>query len=123
MSTTLPEAPTIPLPPYRPVEELLVELESLDDPQLIAEALEDEEILGTPCNAGLCAIAVYLQRHSGLDEVNVGAFDALRWRPAPTPDDSWVLGPVVREFIARFDSGSYPNLMWPDERAKWTEDA
>jgi hypothetical protein len=124
MSTTLPETPTIPIAPpeNRPVAELLAELEELSDPDLIAEAFADEDILGTPCNAGICALAIYLQRHSGLDELNVGTFEVSRWQSGELADERWNLGPVVQEFIARFDSGSYPHLLWPEERIKWADD-
>jgi len=118
VSLTLPETPT--QPSTTPdVADVLAELESLGDPDLIAEALTAEGVLGTPCNAGMCAVAIYLQRETGIDDLNVGTFDATLWCSAAEPDKHWPLGPVVQEFIARFDSGSYPDLLWPTERAIW----
>lgn len=113
------EKPAKTTPPKPGITELLVELEELGEPNLIAEYFEDEGIIATPCNAGICALAIYLQRYSGRDEINVGTSEAMVWHGAEMPDERWDLGPVVREFVAEFDAGTYPELLWPELRKQY----
>lgn len=105
--------------PQRSVPELLAELEAVGDVDMIAGLFEAEGILGTPCNAGMCAVAIYLQRHSDVDEVNVGTHEATVWRPAEEDDLRWPLGPLVTSFVSEFDMGSYPELFWPEFRERY----
>lgn len=106
LETVLPETkpPTVP--------ELLDKLEALGGPAQIALHFEAEKILAHPCRANTCAVAVYLQRETGLD-VSVGALDCVVWRGSDG-DQRYVLPEPIREFILGFDDLEYPDLIdWP----------
>ena len=103
------QRPTIP--------ELLGKLGAIGDPDRIAWYLIDEGIQGTPCNAGSCAIARYLQRETALWGISVGDVSAVIWHSAEeSPDEYFELPMVVRDFINNFDQEEYPELLDPERR-------
>lgn len=104
---TQPEVPT--------VAELLDKLATLGSHRQIALHLAERGINGTPCNAGSCPIAHYLQVETGNPEIHVGDDDCAVWRGGALPDERHSIPPAVKDFIAFFDAHLYPDLVDPEK--------
>jgi hypothetical protein len=112
-------------------EVALDKLWSFDGPDEVAAFLADQQVTGRPRDSHECPLAVWLLAETGLVEVEVSEEKISGWRPLP--DDAppgrhttdglerecpW----AIREFVQRYDSGRYPELVaegfsWPDQDA------
>lgn len=112
------------------VPELLDKLAALGSADQIALHFADLGILAQPCRAGHCAVAVYLQRATGIgsgdtadsEGLNVGLGVASIWRDSMSgAAEDYPLPVVVSEFVGNFDNLDYPGLVDWSRTNEWRD--
>jgi hypothetical protein len=87
-------------------EVLVDKLNGLGTVDAVRKFLVEQGVKGTPCNGVDCIVANYIRRESGLR--------GRVFRDLIVGVRIYHLKFHVREFINRFDNGTYPELISPD---------